>query len=447
MKTYPVSRRVVVVAIVLCGCDAPLAGQEALTLAERFEPGHLSRVEVVVRVSGRLSLPDAKKAATPKLIALSGESRLTYDERLLPPDEPGTLKAIRAYREVEFVRTLGDIRQDAGIRPSVRRMVVIQSGGRRAPFSPDGPLTWGEIDVVRTDVFNPSMVPGLLPGGAVGPGQGWKATSAAVAELTDLEKVEAGEVVLELVGVTEVRQRRVARLRLSGDVRGVNQDGPTRHRLDGTAYFDLAGNFLSYLSLKGTRELLDGSGQTVGRVEGLFTMTRSRLESPPADLSDASLRGLDLKPGPENTLLLYDDPRLGIRLLYPRGWRVGAVQGKQVTLDHARGAGLLITVEPAARVPSVDEYAREIGEFLHKEKVRLTGLGKAERVRADPNRLERFGLEASFGTERVRLEYAVLKQPDGGATVAARIPLEEVAVLKPEVERIIRSLAVTKKIE
>ena len=42
-------------------------------------------------------------------------------------------------------------------------MVVIKAGERKAPFSPDGPLTWGEIDVVRTDVFNPALVPGLLP--------------------------------------------------------------------------------------------------------------------------------------------------------------------------------------------------------------------------------------------------------------------------------------------
>ena len=60
------------------------------------------------------------------------------------------------------------------------------------PFSPDGPLTWGEIDVVRTDVFNPARIPGLLPAGPVKKGQTWKASAAAVAELTDMEKVEDG---------------------------------------------------------------------------------------------------------------------------------------------------------------------------------------------------------------------------------------------------------------
>ena len=61
--------------------------------------------------------------------------------------------------------------------------------------------------------------------------------------------------------------------------------------------------------------------------------------------------------------------------------------------------------------------------------------------------LDRFGLDATFGQDKARLEYAVLKQSDGGATVAVRIPATHAATIKPEVERIIRSLSVTKKIE
>jgi hypothetical protein len=432
--------------LVLWSWAGTAPAQDAYTLGEKFEPGHASKVDVVVKLTGKLAVP-LQKGKAPELVTLSGASRVTYDERLFPPDTPKTLKSVRAYREVQFVRNVGNTKQDADIRPSVRRMVVIKSDGRRAPFSPDGPLTWGEIDVVRTDVFNPAAIPGLLPAGPVKKGQTWKASPETVAELTDMEKVEEGEITVELVGVTEVGGKRLARLQVSGTVKGVNADGPSRQKLEGTAYFDLGDGFLTYLSLKGTHDLLDGNGQTAGRVEGLFTMTRSRLEKLPPDLSDASLRGLELSPTPENTLLLYDDPRLGVRFLYPRGWRVGAVQGKQVTLDHARGSGMLVTVEPAAKVPTAEGYAKEIGAFLEKEKAKVTGSDKAVRVRAEPVQLDRFALDATFGADKVRLEYAVLKQTDGGATVAARIPAEQAEVIRPEVERIIRSLSVTKKIE
>jgi hypothetical protein len=370
-----------------------------------------------------------------------------YEERALPVDESASVKTVRGYREVDFQRKTGSNQQDAGIRQSVRRMVIIKSANRRAPFSPDGPLTWGEIDVVRTDVFNPVVIPGLLPTAPVRKGQSWKASAAAVAELTDMEKVESGEITVELEGVTEIERRQVARLKISGAIQGVNEDGPNQQKLEGHAFFDLDAGLLTYLSLKGTHELQDGKGQTVGRIEGQFTMTRSRLDKLPPDLSDASLKDLDLKPTLENTLMLFDDRQLGVRFLYPRGWRVGVVQGRQVTIDHTRGAGVFITVESTSRTPTAEDYQKEVGEFLQKQKKATLGtIDKPVRVRSTPD-LDRFGFDATFGNDKVRMECAVLKQTDGGITAAATIPAADAEALKSEVERIIRSLSVTKKIE
>src|SRR5262245_21025422 len=213
MRASPTLITMTIVLLILLAGRA--AGQEAVTLSERFEPGHISKVDVGVKLSGKLAVP-TDKAKAPQLVSMTGHSRVTYDERVLAADEPGMLKAVRIYNLVEFVRVAGGSTQDAGIRPSVRRMVVIKTDGRRAPFSPDGPLTWGEIDVVRTDVFNPSVVPGLLPHGPVKKGQSWKASAAAVAELTDMEKVDSGSIEVELLGVTEIERKRVARLRISG---------------------------------------------------------------------------------------------------------------------------------------------------------------------------------------------------------------------------------------
>lgn len=434
--------------LVLAILASTAAGQDAVTLAESFKPGHNYTVEVRVRLDGKLSLPAAKDKPS-QVVATQGASRVKYDERILDPDEAGGQKAVRQYREVEFRRVLGNSNQDATIRPAVRRMVVIRAGDRRAPFSPDGPLTWGEIDVVRTDVFNPAAIPGLLPPNPVKPGNSWKASAAAVAELTDLETVEDGGVAVEFAGVTTVDNRRVARLRVFGTIRGVNGDGPNRQKLDGTAYFDLDAKVLTYLSVRGTHELLDGqTGHTVGVIDGQFTMTRTPLGQPPAELSDAGLRGVGLKPDGGNTLLLYDDPNLGVRFLYPRGWKVGAVQGKQVTLDHAKlGGGLLVTVEPAAKVPAVGDYLREVSAFLQQEKAAVTVLANPARVRGEPAALDRFTLAAAIEKEPVQMEYGVLRQAEGGATVAARLPQGSADALRPEVDRIIRSLTVTKRIE
>ena len=76
--------------------------------------------------------------------------------------------------------------------------------------------------------------------------------------------------------------------------------------------------------------------QTVGLIEGQFTMTRTPIAKLPADLSDASLGAISTSNQRPRTLYsCTTTPSCGVRFLYPRGWRVGAVQGKQVTLDHA----------------------------------------------------------------------------------------------------------------
>jgi hypothetical protein len=434
-------------SLVLATFAHPSSAQQAIKLSENFKPGHVYQVEVEVKLTGRLALP-AEKGKPPQPVQIDGASRLQYDERILEPDEAGSQKAVRVYREVEFKRVIGPNKQDAGIRPSVRRMVVIRKNDRRAPFSPDGPLTWGEIDVVRTDVFNPAVIPGLLPREPVKPGQTWKASAAAVAELTDMEKVEEGGLTVEFVGMTTLVGKPAAKLRITGTIRGINEDGPNRQKLEGTAYFNLEAGLVNYLSIKGTHELLDGaSGKAVGSIEGQFVMTRFPIAKLPVDLTDGSLARVGLKPDAENTLLLYDDSSLGVRFLYPRGWRVGAVQGKQVTLDHAKlGGGMLITLEPAAKVPSAEDYLREVTAFLQKEKAMVKVVAQPVRVRPEPGQLDRFTLDATFEKDAARLEYAVLKQTDGGATVAARLPAATAAELKTEVERVIRSLSVTRKI-
>jgi hypothetical protein len=445
MPTATCSRVLALAMPLLVSLGGRAVSQE-VTLAEPFKPGHTTKVDIQVKVTGKLALPSTEKDKPGQLVTIAGASKLSYDERLLAPDDATLLKTVRAYREVEFERTVGESKQDAGIRPSVRRMVVIKAGERKAPFSPDGPMTWGELDVVRTDVFSPALIPGLLPANPVKARDTWKASAAAVAELTDMEKVEEGALTVEFVGIAKPNGKQLARLKLSGTVRGVNEDGPNRQKIEGTAYFDLGAGFLTYLSVKGTKELLDGKGQTVGVIEGQFAMTRAPVAKMPADLSDAALRDLDLKPGTENTLLLYDNLDLGVRFLYPRGWRVGAVQGKQFTLDHARGAGILVTVEPAAKVPTADDYLKETLGVLEKQKATIAATEKPTRLRAEPVLLDRFALDATIGMNKLRLEYAVLKQTDGGLVIAATLPADD-ADLRPEVARIVRSLSVTKKIE
>lgn len=433
--------------------------QEPLTLREQFPPGYQYHVSSRVELTGILTPPaNAAPArpgdktglnpstATPKPVSVTGQSAIEYDERILMPapaaaDQGAIGKSIRIYRRIELQRMLGDQPQQSQLRPEVRRLVVLRAKNAKVPFSPDGPLTWGEIDLIRTDLFTP-LLAGLLPERPVKVGDRWGAAAGAVAELTDMERIEEGGLECRLEEVATLAGRRHARISLAGTVRGVNEDGPTRQQLDGYFYFDLESNHLSYLTFRGVHSLLDAAGKEAGKIEGRFVLTRQAHQRT-AELSDDALRNVTLEPNADNTQLLYDNPDLGVRLLYPRRWRIGMVRGPQVVIEEPNGNGLLLTLDPLPRVPTGPQFLNETRAYLEKQKAKILRVYPPQRLQNPPHDLEHFSLDVELAGQRALMDYFVLRQPKGGATIAARLLPADLANLQRDVDRIARSVTIT----
>jgi hypothetical protein len=422
------------------GSAAP--AQETIRLRESFVPGYQYKVSSRVEISGSLTLPTDKDHPAPRTLRVQGTSAVEYFERVLALARDAQVeKTVRYYQRIDFERKVGEETQQSILRPEVRRLVMLRNNHKEVPFCPNAPMTWGEIDLIRTDVFTPALT-GLLAAQAVRLGEGWQATTEAVLELTDLEKLEEGKISCKLESFTVFANRKHARVAFQGSVRGLGEDGPTRHEVDGHLLFDLESNHLSYLSMKGSQYLLDPTGKTVGKVEGTFVLTRQPLATC-KELADDSLRGLALDPTEENTLLLYDNPDLGIRFLYPRRWRVAGVSGRQIGLDEARGSGLLITLESLPRLPTGGQFLNEARLWLGQQKATIV---RAENPRAIAGTsLEQFGFEADIARQRVWLDYYVTRQQAGGATVAARLLPADLNRLRDDVGRIARSIQISRK--
>jgi hypothetical protein len=417
---------------------------ETLRLQESFAAGYCYHVSTRTELSGSLTTASGTSSGTPALLPITGTSAIEYDERVLETRPDGQVqKTARIYRRVDFRRKVGERDQANGIRPAVRRLVVLRHQQMEVPFSPDGALTWDEIDVVRTDVFTPALS-GLFPARPVRPGDTWTAITLAVQELTDMERIEEGQIECRLEEVLTLEKRRHARVAMSGIVRGVNEDGPNRQQIEGYYFFDLESNHLSYLTLHGVSSLLDKQGKVVGRLEGRFVLTR---QAPQAcgELSDAGLRGVALEPTAENTLLLYDNADLGLRFLYPRRWRVAATVGSQVTLESAGGNGLLMTVESADRATTGAQFHAEVNQWLSRQKAKVLRSEGPRRV-AGAAELEHFTAGVELADKPLVLDYYVLRQPNGGATLAARLSPSEAADLQGEIERVARSLTITRPV-
>jgi hypothetical protein len=443
MASLPVLRAALILTALTSATAA--SAQAPVRLAEAFTPGYEYHVSSRVEITGSLTLPPEKAGEAAKKLAVTGKSAIEYDERVLTREPDGRVgKTVRLYRRIDFQRHVGDQPQQSTLRPQVRRLVLLRLGQAEVPFSPDGPLTWAEIDLVRTDVFTPALA-GMLPAGAVRPGDRWPASADAVQELTDLEKVKEGGLTCKFEGVTTLGNRRHARVGFHGSVRGLGEDGPSRHQLDGYFFFDLESNHLSYLSVSGVQELLDKDGKVAGTVEGNFVLTR-RPGTRAQELSEAELRRLVLEPNDDNTQLLYESAELGVQFLYPRRWHVAGVRGRQVGVDEKKGSGLLLTVEPLKQVPTAAAFLQEARTYLEKQKATIVGQRPPRIVQAAPLTVERFDLDISMGGRRELLVYFVIRQAAGGATLTARLLPGDVAALSGEVERIARSVRITRSL-
>jgi hypothetical protein len=430
-------------AVAVLVLAVPGFAAEPVRLREAFPAGEQYHVAIREEAAGELRLPAEGNKPAPPPLQVRGRGAFEYDERVLDPgtaDNPAP-RTLRLYRRVELERTVDDQAQESSLRPDVRRLVLLRNGHREVAFSPDGPMTWAEVHLVSKDVFTPALSAGLLPDRPVSPGDRWAAKPSAAQELTDLEQIEGG-LDCRFEEVTSLNGRRLARVQFAGTIRGVSEDGPAKQQLDGFFYFDLESSHLSYLSLKGIHSLLDKTGQEAGRIEGQFTLTRQSHARCP-ELADEAIRGLTLEPNAENTLLLYESRDLGVRLLYPRRWRTQTAKGRQLFFDAANGHGLMVTLEPPASVPTAAAFLAETQGFITKEKGKVLRTDGPRRLSGPPDEVDQFALDVEMTNRRERLEYYVVRQPAGGATIAARLtPGGELAAVQKEVERIARGLRI-----
>ncbi len=440
--------RLLVMAGSIVALAHPLAmyAQEPVRLEEKFTSGDQYAVKTRSEVSGSLTPPADKGKPAPPAVTLRGDSAIEYDERVVEVTPQGQVrKTIRICRRVDFQRTVDGRPEKIALRPAVRRLVLLRDGQqKKAPFSPDGPLTWGEIDLIRTDLFVPALA-GLLPATAVKPGETWAASKEAVQELTGFTALDDGRLDCRLEQMSMQGQHRQARVSLSGTVRGVAEDGASRQQLKGHLLFNLDAGRLVYVEIRGVHSLLAADGQEVGRLEGRFVLSRQP-DARPTELTDAALRGVALLPDADNTLLLYENDVLGVRFLYPRRWRVAGVNGNQVAVDAPDGSGFLVTVETANRTPTGAQFLNESRTYLDGQKARIIRVDPPQPVRTNPPG-EHFALEVELNGQKFLMDYHLSRQANGGVILAARLLPGDQLVLQREVARIAGTVVVTKRIE
>ena len=86
--------------------------------------------------------------------------------------------------------------------------------------------------------------------------------------------------------------------------------------------------------------------------------------------------------------------------------------------------------------------------LITSQKAKVFRAEEPTRVRGGAGDLEHFTIDVEVKGDRVLMDYYVAKQDNGGATLAARLlPGKDLDAVQKEVERIAKSVTVTKAIK
>src|SRR5207244_1783677 len=160
---------------------------------------------------------------------------LQYAERLLSATRQWSeTRLLRTYRTAEAKIRLHESELTSELRPE-RRLIAVESNGKDAIlYSPHGPLTREELELVTTPASG--LAPeALLPPKPQKIGDHWSLGEVAVARLVGLEAVSQQDVTCTLDSVKE----NVAIVSLAGKVTGAVGGVSSDIELKGKLNFDL----------------------------------------------------------------------------------------------------------------------------------------------------------------------------------------------------------------
>jgi hypothetical protein len=402
------------------GKDADKANPAKYALRSGRTAGAIDRVDVVLEVAGALKVAaaeDPEKGKTTSL-AMSAEAMLTYDEKTLATAAApgGTVGSVRHYHKAGATIRIADEYTKTALRDPQRLIGVQWRDNEISLFSPQGPLTREELDLIAPP-GNTLAIDRLLPNDAVGVGDTWKNEPEAMAVLCGLESAGKCEVQSKLVEVVD----NVARIEMAGRLDGLADGRKTEIELKAKCRFDLSTKRVTWLGLvlKENRKAgLIGPGlDVVARLQMKIVPGRSS-----TPLSDAALAGLKLEPTPELSQLEYASPGRGWRLHHDRNWIVINEKNEAVLLrrrlkeDFVVQCNISYVAKPPAGKPiSLAIFQDDVRQSLGKNFGRFVRAG--ETTGPDESRIYRVAAHGEVQGVPIEWIYYLLTDAAGGRAV------------------------------
>ncbi len=369
---------IVAIGLTWGGPGNQLVAAERIELREETSDMRIRAVEVELSVNGKVyPSPGPEKA-----LKLAVEARFEYLERRLPKAgrEAESLRGVRYYEQARASIQAGEQISNSALRDSQRLIVAQGQLAGLDLYSPSGPLTYNELELLHVPGDSLTVL-ALLPDSAVEPDETWKAPSWLVPLVTGLEAVEKGDLTCRVLSVNS----NVAKIGFQGEIFGATVGAASSIQVDGVLHYDREQKLISRVEVTQTEKRAIGAVSPGLDVVAKVVMSRRNSENA-ARLTDKDLAGLPLEPNPANRLLMLEAPAWNLRMYHDRRWHLFH-QSSEVALLRLLDQGGLIAqcnikklpqVEPGQHVPDEQFQAdirqtlgKNFQEIVHSEKLKL----------------------------------------------------------------------------
>lgn len=412
---------------VLRSCAIPLVvlwfggglarGAERVTIEESTPAGTTTQVLITLKAEGLYRpapAPGARKDEQPKALNLRVETRLSFAERVLKTDPKG--RVTRAARSVVQAASAinGEIRpMGAVLRPEVRLLLAEPRGGSIVVFSPDGPLTRPELELVQGP-GDPLALHALLPDRPVAVGDHWTAGDDAARSLSSYDAIASNTLEATLESVDE----QTAKVRLRGVIRGAALGAEGTINASGSFTVDRKAGRVDSLSLDRTETRKPGAVEAGLEIKSTLIVQRKPAETP-ADLADNALANIPRNSDPGREQLLLISVNRKYSLVHDRDWHLYWDDRRLTVLKRLDRGEVIAQCNLMAGPNAGKGRHQDLGQFRDDIRRALGArfsqfLGEGE-VDGDPAGGFRYkvGVQGRQGEAGVLWDYYLVANPDG----------------------------------
>ncbi|MCE9524595.1 MAG: hypothetical protein K8R36_00915 [Planctomycetales bacterium] len=276
---------------------AVVSAAETYDLTSAIKPGQSQAVRTAVEVKGDLKLnSDGKEVTTVPMLV---KADLQYTERFLAIKADSTVRAARRYEKGEATIQIKNTELKQTLRDERRLIVVQHKGEDGSLFSPVGPLSREELELLDAPGSS-TVLATILPGKKVAIDDTWKLSNQTLARLLGLEAVSEQDIVAKLTKVEDS----IAIFALDGKITGAVGGVSSEIDLHAKANFDLKKKAVTWLAMQYQEKRAIGHAQP-----GYDATIRVRTVAEPTpsipELANDALSKLTLEAKPEQTLLEF----------------------------------------------------------------------------------------------------------------------------------------------